>query len=76
MCLIGAITIIRAVILFVAQMAGAIVAAFVVSALFTGGLNVYVSPSPVFGHVSVCHSLTLLSTDLLLRPQQHRTPRP
>ncbi|KAF2207269.1 hypothetical protein CERZMDRAFT_115275 [Cercospora zeae-maydis SCOH1-5] len=40
MALIRAITITRAIFLFVAQMVGAIVAAFVVQALFTGDLNV------------------------------------
>lgn len=40
MALIGAISILRAVLLFVAQMVGAIVGAYLVDALFTGGLNV------------------------------------
>ena len=40
MVLIGAISIVRGILLFVAQLFGAIVAAFVVQALFTGTLNV------------------------------------
>ncbi|KAI5357785.1 putative major intrinsic protein [Septoria linicola] len=40
MALIKAITLTRAALLFIAQMLGAIVAAFVVQALFTGDLNV------------------------------------
>lgn len=40
MALIGAISIVRGILLFVAQMIGAIVAAYVVQALFTGALNV------------------------------------
>ncbi|KJX94494.1 aquaporin rerated protein [Zymoseptoria brevis] len=40
MMLIQAITPVRAALLFIAQMVGAIVAAYVVQALFTGGLNV------------------------------------
>ncbi len=40
MVLIGSITIVRGMLLFVAQMAGAIVGAYVVQALFTGALNV------------------------------------
>ncbi|CZS88657.1 related to aquaporin [Rhynchosporium agropyri] len=40
MYLIGAITIIRAILLFVTQIVAAIAAAAIVSALFTGGLNV------------------------------------
>lgn len=38
--MIGAITIVRGVLLFIAQMVGAIVGAYLVQALFTGGLNV------------------------------------
>lgn len=40
MVLIGAITWVRGVLLFVAQMVGAIAGAYIVDALFTGGLNV------------------------------------
>nr|POE90235.1 aquaporin-5 [Quercus suber] len=40
MVLIGAISIVRGILLFIAQMLGAIVAAYVVQALFTGELNV------------------------------------
>ncbi|EME44968.1 hypothetical protein DOTSEDRAFT_95930, partial [Dothistroma septosporum NZE10] len=40
MVLIGAISVFRGVLLFIAQMIGAIVAAYVVQALFTGELNV------------------------------------
>lgn len=40
MVMIGAITWVRGILLFVAQMLGAIVAAYVVQALFTGDLNV------------------------------------
>lgn len=45
MVLIGAISWLRGIFLFVAQMIGAIVGAFLVSALFTGGLNVSTTPS-------------------------------
>ena len=40
MVLIGAISIVRGILLFIAQLVGAIVAALVVQALFTGTLNV------------------------------------
>jgi len=40
MVLIGAISVVRGILLFFAQLLGAIVAAFVVQALFTGKLNV------------------------------------
>lgn len=46
MVLIRAISIFRGILLFIAQMVGAIVAAFVVQALFTGKLNVSTSLSP------------------------------
>lgn len=45
MVLIGSITVVRGVLLFVAQMVGAIIAAYVVQALFTGKLNVSTTPS-------------------------------
>ena len=38
--MIGAISIVRAILLFIAQLLGAIIAAYVVQALFTGKLNV------------------------------------
>lgn len=40
MVLIGAISILRGILLFIVQMAGAIAGAYIVDALFTGGLNV------------------------------------
>ena len=40
MVLIGAISIVRGILLFIAQLLGAIIAAYVVQALFTGKLNV------------------------------------
>lgn len=46
MVLIGAISIVRGILLFIAQMIGAIVAAYVVQALFTGALNVSTALSP------------------------------
>ncbi|KAF2486970.1 aquaporin-like protein [Neohortaea acidophila] len=46
MVLIRAISVFRGILLFIAQMVGAIVAAFVVQALFTGKLNVSTSLSP------------------------------
>lgn len=45
MVLIGSINILRGVLLFIAQMVGAIIAAYVVQALFTGKLNVSTTPS-------------------------------
>jgi len=45
MVLIGAITIVRGVLLFVTQIVGAIVGAYLVQALFTGALNVSTTPS-------------------------------
>lgn len=45
MWMIGAINFTRAVLLFITQLVGAIVAAFIVQALFTGGLNVSTSLS-------------------------------
>lgn len=46
MVLIRAISIVRGILLFIAQMLGAIVAAYVVQALFTGKLNVSTTLSP------------------------------
>ncbi|QIW96587.1 hypothetical protein AMS68_002105 [Peltaster fructicola] len=45
MVLIGAISWLRGIFLFIAQMVGAIVGAALVDALFTGGLNVSTTPS-------------------------------
>lgn len=45
MVLIGAITIVRGVLLFIVQIVGAIAGAYLVDVLFTGGLNLNTTPS-------------------------------
>lgn len=65
MALIGAITVVRAVVLFVAQMVGAIVGAYLVSALFTGGLNVSTVPSATTSHAQAVIIEMLLTTLLV-----------
>ena len=62
--MIGAISIVRAVLLFIVQMAGAIAGAWMVSALFTGGLNVSTVPSATTTRAQAVIIEMLLTTTL------------
>lgn len=63
--MIGAITWVRGILLFIAQMAGAIAGAYIVDALFTGGLNVSTMPSTVTSKAQAT-VIELLLTTLLV----------
>lgn len=65
MLLIGKITIIRAILLGIAQVVGAIAAAFVVQVLFTGVLNVDTTPSTTTSVAQAVIVEMLLTTQLV-----------
>jgi aquaporin related protein len=76
MCLIKAISPLRALLLFVAQMVGAIIAAYVVQALFTGGLNVSTTLSATTSDaqgviIEMLLTMQLVFTIFMLAAEKH-----
>lgn len=65
MVLIEAISVVRGILLFIAQLVGAIVAAYVVQALFTGTLNVSTTLSSTTTIVQGVIIAMLLTTQLV-----------
>jgi len=65
MLLIGKITIVRAILLGMTQCVGAIAAAFVVQALFSGGLNVDTTPSATTSNAQAVIVEMLLTAQLV-----------
>lgn len=63
--MIGAITWVRGILLFVAQMVGAIAGAYIVDALFTGGLNVSTTPATTTTNAQAVIIEMLLTTLLV-----------
>ena len=76
MWLIGAINFTRAVLLFITQLIGAIVAAYIVQALFTGGLNVSTTLSTTTSLaqgviIEMILTLQLVFTIFMLAAEKH-----
>lgn len=76
MVLIGNITIIRGILLFIAQMLGAIVSAYVVQALFTGKLNVSTTLSTTTSDaqgviIEMLRTAQLVFTIFMLAAEKH-----